>query len=177
MIVSLIVAMDETLGIGKNNQIPWHLSNDLKRFKCLTMGHHLIMGRKTCESIGQALPGRTTIVVTRNPEYQFDDGLVAHSLEEAIRLAKERSENETFVIGGGKIFEAAIKFADRIYLTMVHTRLDCDVFFPRYEADDWMTCVKVFQEADDVNQYSSTFKIIKRKTRKNLNLTNILNRI
>lgn len=166
MIISLIVAMDEARGIGKENQIPWRMSDDLKRFKCLTMGHHLIMGRKTYQAIGKALPGRTTIVVTRNPSYEINDGLVAHSLEEAISLAENRGEDETFVIGGGKIFEAAIETADRIYLTLIHARADCDVFFPQFNKEDWMTCLEVFYKADDVNKYPSTFKLIKRKIRK-----------
>ncbi len=107
--------MDEIGGIGKDNGLPWHLSSDLKRFKQLTMGHHLIMGRKTYETIGKPLPGRITIVITRNLQYQAEGCLVAPSLEKALDLARGNGETETFIAGGGEIFAIALPLADRIY--------------------------------------------------------------
>jgi len=108
VIISLIVAMDEERGIGVEGRLPWHLPADLKRFKSLTMGHHLIMGRKTYESIGSPLPGRTMIIVTRNPSYQPDGCMVARSLDTAIEFARMDLENEVFIIGGADLFEQAI---------------------------------------------------------------------
>jgi dihydrofolate reductase len=103
MIISLIVALDRQCGIGKDNQLPWRLPADLKRFRELTMGHHLIVGRKTYESIGKPLPGRTMIVVTRQPDFQLEESLVVNSVDEALRLANTRGEQEVFVIGGAEI--------------------------------------------------------------------------
>ena len=137
MIVSLIVAMDERGGIGLRNRVPWHLPTDLKRFKALTMGHHLIVGRKTYESIGRALPGRTMIIVTRSKDYRAEACWVVSSLPEALRLAEERGETEAFIGGGGSIYAQALPVADRIYLTRVHVVVEADVVFPVWEEDGW----------------------------------------
>src|SRR5215210_1604436 len=109
--------MDRRCGIGFNNQLPWRLSADLKKFRELTMGHHIIVGRRTFESIGKPLPGRQMIVVTRDPKFQADGCFVCHSPEEAIRLASARGESEVFVCGGAEIYAQSIARADRIYLT------------------------------------------------------------
>ena len=162
MIISLIVAMDDSHGIGINNQIPWRLSDDLKRFKSLTMGHHIIMGRLTYESIGKVLPGRTTIVITRNPKFIVNDGIVVSSLGKAIRIAEVNGETEAFIIGGGQIFEQALEITSRIYLTKVHANLDCDVFFPSFNISEWHESIVTFNEADEANQYPSTFSILER---------------
>ena len=137
MIISLIVAMDEQRGIGVDGHLPWYLSTDLKRFKSLTMGHHMIMGRKTYQSIGRPLPGRTTIVVTRNPGFQPEGCMVARSLETAIEFARFDNEDEVFIIGGGDLFDQAINMADRIYLTQVHASLKTDVYFPEITPEEW----------------------------------------
>lgn len=163
MITSLIVAMDEQRGIGLDGGIPWHLPADLKRFKSLTMGHHLIMGRKTYESIGNPLPGRTMIIVTRNTNYQPDGCLVAHSLKEALGFARMGSESEVFIIGGGELFGEAIDLADRIYLSLVHATLPADTFFPLISADEWQETETELVPADDKNKYAFTFKILLRK--------------
>jgi dihydrofolate reductase len=163
VIISLIVALDEQRGIGVDGHLPWHLSGDLKRFKSLTMGHHLIMGRKTYESIGRPLPGRTSIIVTRNPSYQPEGCMVARSLETAIEFARFGQENEVFVIGGGDLFDQAIDMADRIYLTQVHASLEADVYFPEYSPKDWQERESAYVEADEKNEYASTFKILERK--------------
>src|SRR5210317_2069393 len=118
MIISQIVAMDENRAIGVHNRVPWHLPDDLKRFKTLTMEHHIIMGRKTYESIGNPLPGRTNVVITRKQDYQPDGCLVVHSVAEAIDLAENRGETETFIIGGGEIFKQSLELTDRIYLSI-----------------------------------------------------------
>lgn len=162
MIVSLIVAMDRSGGIGKDNQVPWHLSDDLKRFKTLTMGHHIIMGRKTYESIGKNLPGRVSVVITRKPDFFEEGALVANSFEEALQLARDAGENEAFIIGGGQIYSLALPLANRIYLTQVDTQAECDVFFPEFDLDQWVSTQTTFHEADDRNQYSYTIKTLEK---------------
>lgn len=122
--------------LGKNSDLVWRISADLKRFKQLTMGHPIIMGRKTFESIGRVLPGRTNIVITRNRDYSIDGALVVSSLEGAISKAQEVEKEEIFVIGGGEIFTQALPVADKLYLTLVDAHADNpDVFFPEYEKD------------------------------------------
>ena len=160
MIVSLIVAMDEQRGIGLQGGLPWHLSSDLKRFKSLTTGHHMIMGRKTYQSIGRLLPDRTTIVVTRTNRYSPQGCLVAHSFEEALEIAEHNGEDEVFVIGGGELFDLAMPFADRIYLTIVHTITRADVFFPEYQPEDWQSSTPEFVAAGLKDDYDHTFKIL-----------------
>jgi dihydrofolate reductase len=162
VIISLIVALDEQRGIGVDGHLPWHLSADLQRFKSLTMGHHLIMGRKTYESIGRPLPGRTSIIVSRNPSFQPEGCMVARSLETAIEFARFDQEDEVFVIGGGDLFDQAIDLADRIYLTQVHASLEADVYFPEYSSKDWQEKESVYVVADEKNEYPSTFRILER---------------
>lgn len=137
MIISIIVAMDERGGIGLKNQVPWHLPSDLRRFKTITMGHHLIVGRKTYESIGRPLPGRTMIIVTRSKDYQVAGCLTASSLFDALRIAEERREDEVFIGGGGTIYAQALPLVDQIYLTRVHAEVDAQVFFPSVDFNEW----------------------------------------
>lgn len=168
MIISLLVAMDEAGGIGQGGGLPWHLSTDLKRFKALTMGHHLIMGRKTYESIGRALPGRITVIITRTRDYRPagcpDPHVchVTHSLDEALSLAEQSGENEAFVIGGGQIFALALPLADRIYLTRVHTISQADTFFPAFNEAEWRSKESRRYPADEKNQYATTYQILER---------------
>lgn len=165
MIVSLLVAMDKTRGIGHHNRIPWRLPADLVHFKAVTMGHHLIMGRKTFESIGRVLPGRTMIVLTRQAEYasRLPQGcLVAHTLEDALALARTRGETEVFVIGGGAIFQQALPLADRIYLTQVDAAVEADTFFPQLNQDEWQVQKLIEREADQENQYPFTIYLLVR---------------
>jgi dihydrofolate reductase len=169
MVVSLIVAMDEARGIGREGKLPWHLGADLKRFKRLTMGHHLVMGRKTYQSIGRSLPGRVIIVVTRQTSYNLGGCLVTHSLEEALALARERGESEVFIAGGREIFAQALPFADRIYLTEVHTRAACDVFFPDIVREMWIVKESVANTADDANDYPFTYSLLEKKGHRNCN--------
>ena len=163
MIVSLIVAMDEKRGIGVKNNLPWHLSDDLKHFKTLTMGHHMIMGRKTYESIGGQLPGRTMIVVTHNNKYRAEGSFIANSLNSALEQAEARGENEVFIIGGAEIFAQSMTIADRIYLTQVHTIVEADVFFLDLNHDEWIEESSIRHEADQKNQYPYTFKLLVKK--------------
>jgi len=164
VIISLIVAMDEKRGIGIEGKLPWHLPADLRHFKSLTMGHHIIMGRKTYESIGRPLPGRIMVVITRNPAYQAEGCLIAHSLESAIQKTRESEEDEAFIIGGEEIFNEAINLADRIYLTLVHTVAEADVFFPILEPGHWMEIESVEHEADSKNPIPYTILILARHT-------------
>lgn len=162
MSVSLIVALSDNGVIGRDNQMPWHLSGDLQRFKRLTMGHHMIMGRKTFESIGRLLPGRTTILLTRNESFSVDGALTANSLEAAIQLAGD--DPEIFIVGGGEIYRQAIHLVSRMYVTRVHCTIDDgDVTFPdidwnAYTEEESVTC-----PADKKNDHNSTFIIYNRK--------------
>jgi len=163
VIVSLIVAMDERGGIGKNNRLPWHLPSDLKRFKNLTMGHHLVMGRKTYETIGKPLPGRVMIVVTHQKDYFLEGCMVARSLRDAIKLAKDDHESEVFIIGGGEIFQQAIDLADKLYLTTVHVNVDADVSFPKIDLIQWEQ-IKIDNIAqNNKDEYESDYKILVKK--------------
>jgi dihydrofolate reductase len=163
LIVSLLVAMDDRRGIGYENRLPWRLSADLKRFKALTMGHHMIMGRRTYESIGKPLPGRTSIVLTRNPEWRSEGVIRAGGLEEALEVARRSGEDEAFIIGGGVVFVQALDLADRIYLTEVRTDGPADTFFPEYEVSLWeeVHCEKIAQ--DENNQFPTVYRILERK--------------
>src|SRR5262245_29755534 len=133
--ISLIVAMARNRVIGARGTIPWHLPDELGLFKKLTMGHHMIMGRKTWESIGKPLPGRTTVVVTRRDGYRAPGTVVAHSLDEAIAACG--ADDEIFVIGGADIFAAALPRADRIYLTTVDAAPEGDTFMPEFDPGEW----------------------------------------
>jgi len=163
MIVSLIVAVDEAGGIGKDGRLPWRLSSDLKRFKEITMGHHIIAGRKTYESIGKPLPGRETIVVTRNPSYTEEGISVAHSLAEAIELARSRGETEAIIVGGAEIYREALALVDRIYLTQVAATVDADTYFPEWDVAEWKEEESATIPADEKNQHACSFKVLSRR--------------
>ncbi len=158
MILSLVAAVDEQGGIGIENRLPWHLSRDLQRFKKLTMGHHLLMGRKTYQSIGEPLPGRTMIVLSRNPDYQPEGCLVRGSFQEGLQLAEERGEKELFIIGGSSLFEIALPRCDHLYLTRVHTAAESDVLFPPFDPGDWRLICEQHQPADLHNDFAHTFR-------------------
>jgi dihydrofolate reductase len=135
----------------------------LKRFRELTMGHHIVVGRKTFESIGRPLPGRRMIVVTRDRNYKAEGCDVAHSVEDAIDLARERGENEVFICGGAEIYAQTIGVVDRMYLTFVETEVAADTFFPDFDEHEWSEQESVYQPADERNQYPFTFKLMVRK--------------
>lgn len=160
MIVSLIVAYDRQGGIGLNGAIPWKLPSDLRRFKQLTMGHHIVMGRKTWDSIGRPLPGRQSIIITQQTEFTQPGADVVHSLADALALANQRGEKECFVIGGGAIYAQALPLADRIYATLVQTVIpQADVFFSEPSPAAWKEIEHSdFQEPGD--QFRYIFKIL-----------------
>ena len=165
MILSIIAALDEQGGIGFENQMPWHLPGDLRRFKNLTMGHHLILGRKTYQSIGIPLPGRTMIVLSRDPATKLAGTQVVSSLEAALEAARDAGENEAFVIGGGEIYQLALPLTERMYLTRVHTSSQSDVFFPAFDPANWLKiCEQTFPEDQD-HPFGYTFSFLIRETR------------
>lgn len=138
--LSLIVAVARNRVIGVNNTLPWHLPEDLKRFRALTTGHHIIMGRKTYESLGRLLPGRTTVIVTRNKAYQLAGALIAHSLEAAIALCE--NDDEVFLIGGAELYQDGLRYANKLYITEVELEVAGDAFFPVVDLDKWQETLR-----------------------------------
>ena len=136
MKISLIVAMARNRTIGLNNQMPWHLSADLKRFKQITMAHPIIMGRKTFDAIGKPLPGRTNIIVSRNPDYKQDGCVIVDSIQAAINHGC-RLADEVFVIGGATLYEATLPLANTLYITQINQDFDGDTFFPVFNKAEW----------------------------------------
>ena len=157
MIISIIVAMSENNGIGVSGELPWHLPADLKRFKILTMGHHLIVGRITFQSIGKPLPGRHIVVLTRNRCYQPVGVEKASSLDEAIRIAENHGDDEVFIGGGEQVYASALGIAHRIYLTKVHTEIEADAFFPSIQETEWAIVDSDFHPADERHTYPFTY--------------------
>ena len=160
--LTLIVAVGENNSIGKDNKLIWHLSNDLKRFKQLTNGHHIIMGRKTFESFPKPLPNRTHIVITRQDNYKApDDVIVVNNLEDALDAA--RTDPQPFIIGGGEIYKQALKVVDKIELTKVHHDFEADTFFPAIDTTVWKETSNTFHEKDDNHAYAFSFLTFERR--------------
>ena len=163
MKLSLIVAVSENNVIGREGGLPWHLSADLKRFKKLTMGHPILMGRKTFESLGRVLPGRTSIVISRQRNLELPaDVVLAGSLDEALKFC--RMELKAFIIGGAELYAAAIEHVDCIELTRVHASVDGDTFFPEIDWNQWECIADEPHEADEKNPFSYNFQTFVRKT-------------
>ena len=162
MWVSLIVAVSENGVIGRDGGLPWRLSQDLRRFKQLTMGHHLVIGRRTWEEVGTPLPGRTMVVVTRDHRFAAQGVLVAHSLDEALELA--RDDDEPFIGGGAEIYRMALErsLVDRLYITRVHAEIEGDTVFPEIDLEAWRLISREDHEADDKNQYPFSFLVYNR---------------
>jgi dihydrofolate reductase len=174
-VISAIVAMAKNGVIGKEGGLPWYLPAELARFKQVTMGHPIIMGRKTHESIGRALPGRTNIVITRDKDYKAAEGcIVVNSLGRAIEHAKEagggsaaqtskkfRRPNEIFIIGGASVYKEAMSLLERIYLTKVNADIKGDKFF-KYNSSEWKQVSSEKHPADEKNQYDFEFTILER---------------
>jgi dihydrofolate reductase len=135
MSLSIIVAMAKNRTIGVNNTLPWRCPEDLKHFKALTMGHHMIMGRKTFDSIGKPLPGRTTVVVTRDKELKIEGCLIAHSLQDAIKLCA--GDAEAFIVGGADIYSQSLQLADTLYVTEIQQDVEGDAHFPEFDRNLW----------------------------------------
>ncbi|WP_435415502.1 dihydrofolate reductase [Polaribacter aestuariivivens] len=155
--ITVIAAIANNNALGKNNDLIWHLPADLKRFKKITTGHYILMGRNTFESIGKPLPNRTTVIITRNKNYFKDGCLIAHSLEEALELAKE--EEKIFIIGGAQIYKETIKkdLADQLDITIVHKSFEADVYFPEINPKVWKIISKEDFKADEKNKYDYSF--------------------
>lgn len=160
MEISLVVAMDENRVIGADNRLPWHLPADLKHFKRITMGHPIVMGRRTWESIGRPLPGRTSIVLTRQDGYRAEGAVVVNSLEAAIEAAGEC--DELMVIGGAWLFQAVLDRAHRIYLTAIHAQFEGDTYFPGLNEDEWACVSREDHEKDDKNPCDYSFMVLER---------------
>lgn len=158
MRISAILAMSENRVIGNNNKLPWHLPADLKHFKNLTMGHPILMGRKTYESIGRPLPGRSNIVITHDPNYQAPGCIVVQSIEDALAAAKDA--DEIFIIGGAAIFQEMLSYVQRIYLTLIHQQINGDTFFPALDVNQWKEIEKVDYTEDTNNPYSYSFIVL-----------------
>lgn len=154
--LAMIVAASENKVIGVNGDLPWRLSADLKRFKRLTMGHHIIMGRKTYDSIGRLLPGRTTVIVTRQSNFICAGALTANSIEEAIALCGE--DDLPFVTGGAEIYRLAIPFVSELHLTRVHTEIDGDTKLPEIEWADWNLVEESCFQKDEKNSFDYSFQ-------------------
>lgn len=162
--VSLIVATGEDQAIGKNNGMLWHLPDDFRFFKQITMGHPLIMGRKTFESLKGALPGRRNIVISRNSNYIPEGAERSASIEEALELAARAEPDEIFIAGGGQIYKDSLHLADRVYLTLVHARFpDAEVYFPKLNPLDWQEVEKKDHPEDEQHRHSFTFLVLERR--------------
>jgi dihydrofolate reductase len=160
MRLSLIAAVAANGVIGRAGQLPWHLSDDLRRFKQLTIGHTIVMGRRTWESIGRALPGRRTVVVSRQADYRVDtEGVqVATCLTDALRMADSAGDDEVFVVGGAALYREALDSADRLYLTRVRANVEGDTYFPDIQWGEWQLVESEVHGANDKNEYAFTFE-------------------
>ncbi len=151
--ISIFAALSENGVIGVGNGLPWHIPDDFKRMREVTMGHTIIMGRKTYESIGRTLPRRTNIIISRDPEYRVGGGIVYSSLEEALKEAEKHEQEEVFIFGGGQVFAQAMPLAEKLYLTVVHKTIEGDTYFPDYTA----YTKKVFEQSGTSNGFDYTF--------------------
>ncbi|MGE7603785.1 dihydrofolate reductase [Peribacillus sp. NPDC097675] len=160
--ISLMVAMDENRLIGKNNALPWHLPADLQYFKRVTMGHPIVMGRKTFESIGRILPGRENVIVTRNHDFKVEGCTILHDVSE-IKGFADAHEQEVFVIGGAEIFKAILPVTDRLYITQIHEEFEGDTYFPRINEAEWENAGTIPGVIDDNNPYAHDFIVLRKK--------------
>ncbi len=161
--ITLIAAASKNNALGKNNDLLWHLPDDFKRFKKLTTGHKIIMGRKTFESFPKPLPNRTHIIISRDKEYEtgFDSCIVVHSIEAALKLVE--NDTTSFIIGGGEIYRQSEKFANRIELTRVHKAFEADTFFPEIDLNDWELVAEEYHPRDEKHLYDFTYLSYVRK--------------
>ena len=160
--VSLIVAVGQNNEIGNKGQLLWRIPDDLKNFKRITMGHHLIMGRKTFDSIGKPLPGRTTVIITRQKDYSVEGCVVVNTLEAAIETARLAGDQEAMVIGGGEIYKQSLPFIDKMYFSKVDFNGEADTFFPQMDFSQWDLLENEEHEETEVNP-SWTFQIFSKK--------------
>ncbi|NEM97316.1 dihydrofolate reductase [Pontibacter burrus] len=160
--IAIVVAVAENNVIGKDNQLIWHLPADMRFFKNLTMGHPIVMGRKTYESIGKPLPGRTTVIITRQHDFEAPGCIVVNSIDEAITQA-QTIDQDVYIIGGAEIYKQALNKVDTIYLTQVHHAFEGDTFFPEIVESQWEVTSEEKHEPDEKNKYSYSFVTLKRK--------------
>ena len=160
MKISLIAAMADNGVIGRNNRLPWRLSADLQRFKALTMGKPIVMGRKTWESIGRPLPGRTNIVVTRDVGYRAEGCVVVHSVDQALEVAA--GSDEVMVIGGANLYQQLLGRADRLYITQVRADVEGDAWFPEFDRTQWREVEHESHSRDEKNEYDYAFMTLER---------------
>jgi dihydrofolate reductase len=158
--ISIIVAMAKNRTIGINNTLPWRCPEDLKHFKALTMGHHMIMGRKTFDSIGKPLPGRTTVVVSRNRELKIEGCVVVHSLVDAVSACK--GDDEIFIVGGAELYAQALPLANTLYLTEIQTNIEGDAHFPEFDLKQWHEVKREPRQQDTPQSLSYHFITLKR---------------
>ena len=161
MKVSMIVAIGKQRQIGADNKMLWRISDEFQHFKKTTMGHTLLMGRKSFESIGKPLPGRNTIIITRDENYQADGCEVVHSVEEGIELAKKKGEDELFISGGGQIYELGLPYTEKLYLSIVDFNGDADIYFPEYKQYDW----KLTHKEDHVSNLAWELQVLEKEAR------------
>jgi dihydrofolate reductase len=162
MLISLIAAVDQKGGIGKDNRLPWHLTDDLKNFRRLTMGHHVLMGRKTYQSSQGKMPGRHLIVLTHSSDFQAPDAQIVSSLDAGIQLAQAAGETELFVIGGAQVFAQALPLANRLYYTEVHADANADTFFPPFDRAQWKEISRQDFPAGLKNDYAFTILLFEK---------------
>ncbi|MCX6172489.1 MAG: dihydrofolate reductase [Flavobacterium sp.] len=159
--ITLIAAVAQNNALGKDNQLLWHLPDDFKRFKIITSGHYIIMGRKTFESFPKPLPNRTHVIITRQKNYNSEGCIVVNSLDEAIQSCPK---NEAiFIIGGGEIYKQSIANADKIDITRVHNSFEADTFFPEIEIEKWQLIFEEFHSKDERHDFDFTFQTYVRK--------------
>lgn len=164
MIVSILVAASQNNVIGINNKLPWHLPADMKYFKQMTTGHHVIMGRKTFEALGKPLKDRTNIIITRQENLKIEGAIVVNDLKAAIERSKKDGEAECFVIGGGNIISQAILWADKIYLTTIYHDFEGDTFMTPINKEDWTEVKNEKHEPDEKNKYAYAFRVFERNS-------------
>lgn len=164
MLVSAIAAVSKNGVIGKNNDVPWHLPADIKFFKNTTLNHHVIMGRKTLDSIVNPLPKRTNIILTRDPFFIATNVIVVHTMDEALDIAEQNGEEEAFILGGAEIYKLSLPYLDKMYLTEIDVEIpDGDTFFPEVDWSEWMLLSQEPHQPDEKNEFAYNFKIYQRK--------------
>lgn len=159
--IIMIAAVAQNNALGKNNKLVWHLPNDFKRFKSLTSGHHIIMGRKTFESFPKPLPNRTHIIITRQKEYQAEGCIIVDSIDKALAICPK--DEDLFIIGGGEIYTLGLPFADKIEITRVHYNFEGDTYFPEINDDEWKMIASEFNEKDEKHRYDYSYQTFVRK--------------
>ncbi len=164
MIISIIVALADRNVIGAENRLLWHLPDDLKNFKRLTMGKYILMGRKTWESIGRPLPGRTNVVITRNKDLEFRDIYTFNSVQEALNFAENKKQPEIFIIGGEQIYQLTLPLADKLYVTKVYGSFEGDAFFPEIDMKDWIIEKSIYHEKDEIHTFPFEMIVFSKKS-------------